>query len=258
MKKNFNADFVIYGLEKKVFLPTDVMQMLYDPCFHNHVSLKGNLKDHCTYEWTPNPFNKIPIAIRRQIVTALTSNPELYRLEADLRDEFYTRICCALHILIEKFESETDITGTPETTNSFECMFDYITPSTLIKEFNNWHKWGLPVSLKERELLHLCLRKFLTDNELNEHHLSKVIAEKKAALLKKIKKEKAKLSRLKKRMSMLDKKSDEVSKALSCKIYHELWLPSDLQYESLAKQLALAETYTILTADYPVMEERLR
>ena len=250
MGKNYDLSIIELGLKERVFYFWDVISLFYNECDFsspNQQTEKGLWYNN--YDWALTRFPAIPMETRRQVVKILFT---LCEEDLGLWGEFYDRIYCTLRTLLGK--EEVYIEGKNYSYyNRYVCSFeDLISPVTVVKEFLMWHRMGLPVSSVEKTLLQECLQKFLPDVSVDDKQFATLLAQKKADLQRRQRSLSLRynyLGRLHDTLADDDKKN-------RLRVANERTTVNNGK-SAIMEQLALAEAYPILTADFAVHEVRL-
>jgi len=149
MKQKLDVRLIEFGLEKQVFIPQTILDMLYLPMVYG--------VDVCpTGVWLVNGFKEIPQPTREQLV----------RLSLKYDKEETTlllnrRMACVLYTMLNKtcnerkyfstFIQDAGLVNEPHAP-IYEAKFEYGSPIDAVREIFLWHKWGLKMSNNERKV----------------------------------------------------------------------------------------------------------
>ena len=153
--QKINLSFLKIGLEKKVFMPFAVIDLLYRRVTNNiYPSTRKRLISE--NRWSISDFKHFPQSTRQEIIKLARAADE----DNDLDFEMEMRIICALYTLLEENNSASiHLDETKEV--RYICEYEFNDPQQVIKEIFLWHRWGISISANEKELLQQVWQKIL-------------------------------------------------------------------------------------------------
>jgi len=199
-----------------------------------------------SYTWAAEPFHFLPQVIRRELSRELINSAEMFDKEdSSLRDEFYNRIYSVLEFLLQDYSKAVFFTPSDCIKKSALSVIKFkVDQIEQMDEFLLWHRCGLPVSSRERQLLEQCLQKFLPNEPRRASGTSRAIKKKLKSMQTELR---ATQKLLKRNMRKHQKEAEQNPNS------KEQQIISDKKYCEIRKRIFLFILESALYASNPIL-----
>ena len=174
--KKFDLTVFRIGLEKGLFLSSEVMALIY-----GDIVCKISSDNVHEVIWIAKNFIDLPISVRKKMVQLAMQYDDVADDDTikTVADEANNRAICALRTIISEEQFLKNCNK-----ECYQGVFSaYTSPQLAVKEIVNWERWGINLNEEVYQLAERALEKFLT-NAPTGQNVMEIVKAKKQLLLR--------------------------------------------------------------------------